>query len=96
MVTFGLDPRTVDDWWARSSQHGQAGYQARVLQGQMDLQQVQMYEIYHKVQGGVIWLAMAVSTRLWSGAVGGNTSRDKALMMALALLVKAAALRLSL
>jgi len=59
----------------------------------MDLQQVQMDEIRHKVQGAVIWVAMAlaVPTRLWLGAVV-SLHRDKTLIVTLMEKVKAAAL----
>lgn len=55
-----------------------------MLQGQMDLQQVQMDEIRHKVQGAIIWIAMAVAvpTRLWLGAEV-SLHRAKALIVAL-------------
>jgi len=93
VATFGLDPRTVDDWEASSSQHSHRMHEATVLQEQQDLHQVQLDEIRHKVQGAVIWVALAlvVPTRLWLG-VAVSTSRDKALLVKLVRQVKAAAL----
>jgi hypothetical protein len=64
-----------------------------VGQSQLDLGQVQADEIRAKLQGGVVWMAMAmmVSTRLW---LGGEISRrrDKALIEALVGQVRAMAL----
>ena len=64
-----------------------------VGQSQLDLQQVQADEIKAKVQGGHLWLAMAimVRTRLW---LGGAVSprRDLALIQALADQIRAIAL----
>jgi len=92
-VTFGLDPRRIDDWWESSGQHGRQVHEATVAQGQLDLQQVQMDEIRHKVQGAIIWIAMAIAvpTRLWLGATV-SLHRDKALIISLVKMVKAAAL----
>ncbi len=92
VATFGLDPRTVDQWWRQSGQHCQKVHQALVLQPR-ELIQVQMDEIRHKIQGAVLWIAMAimVSTRLWLGATV-STHRDEALIVRLVEMVKAAAL----
>jgi transposase-like protein len=56
-----------------------------VEHSQLDLGQVQADEIKAKVQGGSIWMAMAmmVSTRLWLGGVI-SPRRDKALIQQLA------------
>jgi len=93
VFTWGLDPRTVDDWWESSGEHSQRVHEATVAQNRMDLQQVQMDEIRHKVQGAIIWIAMAlaVPTRLWLGAVV-SLHRDKSLIVTLVEKVKAAAL----
>jgi len=91
--TFHLDPRTVDDWWQSSGQHCRRVHEATVLRGQLDLVQVQMDEIRHKIQGAIIWIAMAIAvqSKLW---LGGTVSlhRDKHLILALVEMVKAAAL----
>jgi transposase-like protein len=90
--TFNLDPRTVDDWWQSSGQHCQRVHVATVLRGQLDLVQVQMDEIRHKLQGAIIWIAMAlaVQSKLWLGATV-SLHRDKQLIVALVERVKAAA-----
>ena len=93
VATWRLDPRTVDDLWESSGEHSQRVHEATVAQNQMDLQQVQMDEIRHKVQGAIIWIAMAIAvpTRLWLGAVV-SLHRDKSLIVTLVEKVKAAAL----
>lgn len=93
VVTFGVDPRTVQDLWRASGQHCQQVHEAKVQKGRLDLGQVQMDEIRHKVQGAVLWIAMAmaVTTRLWLGATV-SLRRDKALIVRLVEKVKAAAL----
>jgi transposase-like protein len=93
VATFELDPRTVEDWWESSGQHSRQVHQATVGASRMDLVQVQMDEIRHKIQGAVLWIAMAiaVSTRLWLGATV-SLRRDKALIVSLVEQVKAIAL----
>ena len=93
VATFCIDPRTVDDWWKSSGEHSKGFHQAEVQQGQMDLKQVQLDEIRHKVQGAIIWIAMAicVTSRLWLGAVV-STHRDTSLVVNLVGIVKEAAL----
>lgn len=93
VATFEVDPRTVDELWASSGQHGQRVHEATVQQGRLDLQHVQMDEIRHKIQRAVIWVAMAIAvpTRLWLGATVG-LQRDKPLIIGLIEKVKAAAL----
>lgn len=68
---FGLDERTVKAWWQRAGEHCRAVHEHLVEARQLDLEQVQADEIKAKVQGGSVWLAMAmmVSTRLWLGGV---------------------------
>jgi transposase-like protein len=93
VVAFGFDERTVKSWWDKAGGHCQQVHEHLVGQSQLDLGQVQADEIKAKVQGGVIWVAMAlmVSTRLW---LGGEISphRDKALIEALVARVRAMAL----
>jgi transposase-like protein len=85
VAAFGFDERTVKDWWGKAGEHCQQVHQHQVESRQFDLGQVQADEIKAKLQGGVLWIAMAimVSTRLW---LGGELSphRDKALIEALA------------
>jgi transposase-like protein len=78
VAAFGLDERTVAAWLAR------AGVQAEVFHHQhirrLDLGQVQVDEMRLKLQGLVVWVAMAimVGSRLWLGAVC-RVERDKTL-----------------
>jgi transposase-like protein len=78
VAAFGLDERTVASWLAR------AGVQAEVFHHQhirrLDLGQVQVDEMRLKLQGLVVWVAMAimVGSRLWLGAVC-RSERDKGL-----------------
>ncbi|MDQ7030709.1 MAG: hypothetical protein Q9O62_13480 [Ardenticatenia bacterium] len=60
VATFDLDPRTVDRWWRSSGQHAQQIHQA-LVQRPRDLLQVQLDELRHKVQGAVLWIAMATA-----------------------------------
>lgn len=93
VATFEVDPRTVQSLWAASGQHCQRIHEAKVQTGRLDLGQVQMDELRHKVQGAVLWIAMAlaVTTRLWLGAIV-SFQRDRALIVGLVEKVKAAAL----
>ena len=90
---FGLDERTVKRWWQRAGQHCEALHQYVVGGSQLDLQQVQTDEMRVKIQGGVVWMAMAimVSTRLWLGGVISR-KRDKVLIQQLADRIRAIAL----
>jgi hypothetical protein len=93
VVAFGLDERTVKDWWGRAGEHCQGVHERVVGQSQLDLEQVQADEIKVKTQAGTLWLAMAmmVSSRLWLGAVVSQ-HRDLNLIRALAACVRAVAL----
>ena len=93
VAAFGFDERTVKSWWQRAGQHCQQLHEHLVESHQYDLQQVQADEIKVKIQGGSIWMAMAmmVSTRLWLGGVI-SPHRDKALIQSLADKVRAMAL----
>jgi transposase-like protein len=80
VVAFGLDERTVKNWFKKSGQQSQAVHEHLVEQPR-PLGQVQADELRVKVQGAIIWMALAiqVSTRLW---LGGEISehRDSALI----------------
>jgi len=93
VAAFGIDERTVKRWWQRAGDHCEQVHEHLVEGSQFDLGQVQADEIKVKIQGGSIWMAMAmmVSTRLW---LGGAISRhrDKALIQSLADKVRAVAL----
>src|SRR5436853_2520623 len=75
VAAFGVDERTVADWWARSGRQGQAVHESLVEQPR-DLGQVQADEIRVKKQGGIVWMALAmmVKTRLW---LGGEVSAQR-------------------
>jgi len=90
---FGLDERTVKSWWQRAGLHCEGLHNHLIGQSQLDLQQVQADEIKAKVQGGYLWLAMAimVRTRLWLGGAVSQR-RDLALIQALANQIQAMAL----
>ena len=93
VVAFGFDERTIKNWWQRAGGHCQQVHEHLVESRQLDLGQVQADEIKVKMQGGSIWMAMAmmVSTRLWLGGVI-SPHRDKALIQSLADKVRAMAL----
>jgi transposase-like protein len=90
---FGFDERTVKCWWQRAGKQCQDLHEHLLGQRQLDLQQVQADELKAKVQGGHLWLAMAmmVSTRLWLGGVV-SSRRDLQLIQSLADRVRAVAL----
>jgi transposase-like protein len=93
VAAFGYDERTVKDWQSRAGQHCEQVHHD-VIQGQArDLGQVQADEIRVKVQGGVVWMAMAimVSTRLWLDGVI-SVQRDMDLVSRLAHQVRRCAL----
>lgn len=93
VMGFGFNERTIKKWWQRAGWHCQGVHEHLVENSQLDLQQVQADEIKAKIQGGSVWIAMAlmVSTRLWLGGVVSRR-RDKALIQALADKVRAMAL----
>ena len=92
VAAFGLDERTVADWHARAGTQCQA-VQTHLVQQPRDLGQVQADELWVKLQGVKVWLAMAlqVSTRLWLGGVAAP-QRDRALIRGLMQQVRACAL----
>jgi transposase-like protein len=92
VMAFGLDERTVQSWQARSGKHCQDVHQHLVEQPR-ELGQVQADEIRAKIQGGILWMAMAiqVETRLWLGGVL-SAHRDTRLIRTLVEKVRACAL----
>jgi transposase-like protein len=71
VAAFGLDERTVAAWVARAGRHCQQVHQHVVQQGQVDLQHVQADELWVKLVGRWVWMAMAmaVPSRLWLGGI---------------------------
>jgi len=92
VVAFGVDERTVKAWLTRAGAHAQQVHEHLVKQPR-DLGQVQADEIRAKLQGVVVWLALAlqVPTRLWLGGVVGE-QRDEALLTTLLAQIRAGAL----
>lgn len=92
VMAFGLDERTVNSWQRRAGQHCQHVHEHLVEQPR-DLGQVQADEIRVKMQGKIVWMAMAmaVPTRLWLGGVL-SAHRDKQLLHALMQRVRQCAL----
>jgi transposase-like protein len=64
---FELDERTVANWRERAGIHCESVHKEKVEQGILDLIQVQADEIWVKMRGAVLWVALAimVPTRLW-------------------------------
>jgi len=93
VAAFGFDERTVKKWQMGVGEHCERVHD-HLVQGQVrDLGQVQADEIRVKVQGSVVWMALAmmVGTRLWLGGVIGM-QRDLALVSCLAQQVRRCAL----
>ena len=97
VAAFGLDERTVAAWLARAGGHCQQVHDHLVQQGQVDLQHVQADELWVKLVGQRVWmaLALAVPSRLWlGGAISPH--RDAVLITGLAQQIRACACRLDL
>ena len=92
VAAFGLDERTVADWQARGGQHCQRVHEHIVRQGKVDLQHVQADEIWVKMVGRRVWMAMAmaVPSRLWLGGVT-SAHRDMELITNLVKIVRSCA-----
>jgi transposase-like protein len=92
VAAFGFDERTVAAWLMRAGQHCQQVQQHMVQQGQVDLQHVQADELWVKLVGRRVWMAMAmaVPSRLWLGGVI-SPQRDLHLITTLVQLVRSCA-----
>lgn len=92
VAAFGCDERTVAAWQARAGQHCQAVHAHVVAQGQVDLQHVQADELWVKLVGKRVWMAMAlaVPSRLWLGGVV-SAHRDLGLITRLVQIVRSCA-----
>jgi transposase-like protein len=90
VAAFGVDERTVAAWLTRAGQHGQRVHQHLVQQGEVDLQHVQADELWAKLVGRRVWMAMALAVpcRLWLGGVI-SPQRDRVLITTLVQLIRA-------
>jgi transposase-like protein/IS1 family transposase len=76
---FGLDERTVASWQHRAGKHCESVHKEKIERGLLDLIHVQADEIWVKMRGTVVWVALAimVPTRLWiAGEVSKTRDRD--------------------
>ncbi|MGH8065515.1 MAG: transposase [Candidatus Entotheonellia bacterium] len=89
VAAFGLDERTVAAWLTRAGQHCQRVHQHMVQQGRVDLQHVQADELWGKLVGRRVWLAMALAipSRLWLGGVI-SPQRDRVLITTLVQMIR--------
>jgi len=73
---YGLDERTIANWQYRAGKHCESVHKEKVEQGILDLIHVQADEIWIKMRGTIVWvaLAMIVSTRLW---IAGEVSKKR-------------------
>jgi hypothetical protein len=100
VAAFGLDERTVGHWQARAGrvlslskgQQCQQVHEAIVQQGRVELGHVQADELWVKLVGKRVWMAMAlaVPSRLWLGGVI-RQHRDRRLITKLVQRVRACA-----
>jgi transposase-like protein len=92
VAAFGLDERTVAHWLERAGTHGQQVQQHLVQAGHVDLQHVQADELWVKLVGQRVWLAMAMAipSRLWLGGII-SPQRNLALITGLVEQVRACA-----
>lgn len=97
VAAYGLDERTVADWQHRAGRHSQRFHESHVQQGRVDIQHVQADEMWVKVVGRKLWMAMAlaVPSRLWLGGVVSR-HRDGKLIAAVVRMVRSCARSLAL
>lgn len=87
VAVFGLDERTVASWQARAGQHCRAIHEHLVASGRVEVQLVQADELWVKLAGKKVWMAMALAVphRLW---LGGAISAHRNLNLILAVAQK--------
>lgn len=75
VAAFEVDERTVKNLEKEAGAHCQQVHE-HLVERPRDLGQVQADEVYAKIQGGILWLAMAIEvrTRLW---LGGELSSSR-------------------
>jgi len=90
VAAFRLDERTVADWQHKAGRHGQRFHELQVERGRVAALHVQADELWVKMVGRKVWLAMAMAadSRLWLGGVISRR-RDGALITALVVKVRA-------
>ena len=95
VAAFGLDERTVAAWQQRAGHHCEQVHRATIQQGQVELEHVQADELWVKLVGRKVWLALAlaVPARLWLGGAISE-SRDGDLIRELVQQVRRCARRL--
>jgi transposase-like protein len=89
VAAYGLDERTVADWQDIAGRHSHRFHQLNVPQRQVDAQHIQADELWVKMVGRKVWMALAltVPSRLWLGGVISR-QRDGRLITTLVTLVK--------
>src|SRR3954452_10270437 len=92
VAAFGFDERTVAAWQQQAGQHCQRVHTHLVQQGGVDLQHVQADELWVKMVGRRVGMAMAmaVPSRLWLGGVI-SPRRDLTLITTLVQMVRSCA-----
>jgi transposase-like protein len=92
VAAFGFDERTVARWQRAAGQQCQRFHEHWVSRHPVAVGHVQADELWVKVVGRRLWMAMAVAVpyRLWLGGVIGD-KRDEALITALVRLIRRAA-----
>ena len=89
VAAFSLDERTVADWQQKAGRHGQRFHELQVERGWVPTLHVQADELWVKMVGRKVWMAMAMAadSRLWLGGVI-RRRRDGVLITALVVKVK--------
>ncbi|MDP2728232.1 MAG: hypothetical protein Q8P59_11900 [Dehalococcoidia bacterium] len=92
VAAFGFDERTIAKWRVRAGYHCQGVHRHLVQKGAVDLQHVQADELWVKMVGRRVWMAMAIDapSRLWVGGVI-SPRRDLVLITALVEMIRSCA-----
>jgi transposase-like protein len=92
VAAFGFDERTVATWQQQAGRHALDLHRHWVQRGQVDLRHVQADELWAKMVGRRVWMAMApaVPSRLWQGGVI-SAHRDLVLITTLVRMVRSCA-----
>jgi hypothetical protein len=97
VAAFHLDARTVASWQVRAGEQCRRLHEQLVGQGKVELQHVQADELWVKLVGRRLWMAMAIAvpSRLWLGGVISE-KRDLSLILRLVQAIRASARTLAL